>query len=265
MKPGQPVSAATTTNLLIDIRGVSKIFPTNDGTELQALRDVNLSIQKGEFISLVGPSGCGKSTLLNMIGGLLEPSHGDVLYKGNRISGPNRDVGMMFQSPVLLPWRTVLQNVMLPIEIFGWNRREHREKALEILRLVGLEGFADSYPRQLSGGMQSRVSLCRVLLYEPDVLLLDEPFGALDEFTREVMNLELLRIWEQTGKTVIFVTHNIGEAVLLSQRVVVMKPRPGEIADVIQVDLPSPRNREVMRAPAFAKFSFDVRELLGVA
>jgi NitT/TauT family transport system ATP-binding protein len=250
---------------LIEVRNVNKTFATTGGGELVALRDVSLSIERGEFVSLVGPSGCGKSTLLNMIGGLLGPSTGEISFAGREVTKPSRDVGMMFQSPVLLPWRTVLENVMLPIDVFGWKRKKYVDRAHEILDLVGLKGFADAYPAQLSGGMQSRVSLSRVLLYEPDVLLLDEPFGALDEFTREALNLELLRIWEETNKTIVFVTHNIGEAVLLSQRIVVMRPRPGEIADIIDVDLPAHRDREVMRLPEFAKLSFEVRELLGVA
>jgi len=172
---------------------------------------------------------------------------------------------MMFQTSVLFPWRTILQNVLLPVEIFGWDKKEHTPRALELLAAVGLESFATAYPAQLSGGMQQRASLARVLLYDPEVLLLDEPFGALDEFTRENMNLELLKIWTATGKTVIFVTHNINEAVFLSDRVVVMTPRPGEVARVLDVDLPRPRRLDVLKDRRFGEMAFEIRELLGVA
>ena len=249
---------------LISVQNLQKVYPT-DSQPLVALQDINLEVRQGEFLSLVGPSGCGKSTLLNIVGGLLDRSAGEVRFRDQEQSGPRREIGMMFQTAVLFAWRTVLDNVLLPVEIFGWERAKYQERALEILELVGLKGFERSYPRQLSGGMQQRVSLSRVLVYDPEVLLLDEPFGALDEFTRETMNLELLRIWSGSGKTVLFVTHNINEAVFLSDRVVVMTPRPGRIARLVEVDLPRPRQREHLKLPYFSEKVFEIRELLGVA
>ena len=249
---------------LIDIRGLDKVYETQE-QPVVALKNVDLQIHAGEFVSFVGPSGCGKSTLLNIVGGLLDRTAGQLTFNGQDQSSPRREIGMMFQTPVLFAWRTVLDNILLPIEVFHLNKNDYRRRAEELVDLVGLKGFERAYPRQLSGGMQQRVSLSRVLIYDPEVLLLDEPFGALDEFTRETMNLELLRIWSGSGKTVLFVTHNINEAVFLSDRVVVMTPRPGQIARVIEVDLPRPRAREHMRLPAFADYVFEVRELLGVA
>jgi NitT/TauT family transport system ATP-binding protein len=250
---------------LIDISNLHKVYSTPQGEPLVALQDVALEVREGEFLSFVGPSGCGKSTLLNIVGGLLDRTAGQVRFRGQEQSGPRREVGMMFQTPVLFAWRTVLDNVLLPVEIFGWDKARYRQRAFEILDLVGLNGFERSYPRQLSGGMQQRVSLSRVLVYDPEVLLLDEPFGALDEFTRETMNLELLRIWSGSGKTVLFVTHNINEAVFLSDRVVVMTPRPGRIERVVEIGLPRPRQREHLKLPYFSEKVFEIRELLGVA
>jgi NitT/TauT family transport system ATP-binding protein len=249
------------------IMAVQNLYKLYEGQEepLLALRDVSLEIGAGEFISCVGPSGCGKSTLLNILGGLLAHTSGAVWFKGQNHSEPRREIGMMFQTPVLFDWRTILDNVLLPIEILGLTKEAYRPRALELLDLVGLKGFESAYPRQLSGGMQQRAALSRVLVYDPEVLLLDEPFGALDEFTRETMNLELLRIWQNTHKTIFFVTHNINEAVFLADRVVVMTPRPGQIAKILTVDLPRPRGREVMKLPAYAEKVFEVREVLGVA
>lgn len=259
---GTPLSKSTAP--VFEVENLYKVFHTDAGA-VMALRDVNLDVRPGEFLSFVGPSGCGKSTLLNIIAGLLPASSGEVRFKGQAVEEPSRDIGMMFQTSVLFPWRTILQNVLMPVEIFGWDRKEYTPKALALLEAVGLESFVKAYPSQLSGGMQQRASLARVLLYDPEVLLLDEPFGALDEFTRENMNLELLKIWTETGKTVIFVTHNINEAVFLSDRVVVMTPRPGEIARVVDIDLPRPRRLEVMKNQRFADLVFEIRELLGVA
>ena len=242
---------------LIDISNLHKVYSTPQGEPLVALQDVALEVREGEFLSFVGPSGCGKSTLLNLVAGLDEPTSGTVEAAGRP--------ALMFQTPVLFAWRTVLDNVLLPVEIFGWDKARYRQRAFEILDLVGLNGFERSYPRQLSGGMQQRVSLSRVLVYDPEVLLLDEPFGALDEFTRETMNLELLRIWSGSGKTVLFVTHNINEAVFLSDRVVVMTPRPGRIERVVEIGLPRPRQREHLKLPYFSEKVFEIRELLGVA
>lgn len=249
---------------VLTARGISKVFPTSDGS-LAALHDFDLDVGTGEFIAIVGPSGCGKSTALNIFAGLMLPTSGRLLFRGEEHDRPRREIGMMFQSSVLLPWRTTLANVMLPAEVLGIDRDKHRQRAMEIIELVGLVGFEDSYPRQLSGGMQQRVALARLLTYEPEVLQLDEPFGALDEFTRETMNLELQRIWQATRRTVLFVTHNIVEAVFLADRVVAMTPRPGRVAGVVPVDMSRPRNRETMRTPEFNEKVFQVRELLGVA
>ncbi|HZQ73554.1 MAG TPA: ABC transporter ATP-binding protein [Burkholderiales bacterium] len=244
----------------IDVVKVGKVF-----SAVEALREVNLSIRPGEFVSFVGPSGCGKSTLLKLIGGLIEPSTGSIAVDGKAITRPRRDIGIMFQTPVLFPWRTVLENVLLPIEVFGLDPRAAADKARGILKLVGLEGRESAYPRELSGGMQQRTALSRVLLTDPPIILMDEPFGALDEFTRERMNLELLRIWQERRQTIVFVTHSIAEAVFLSDRIVVMGTAPGRVLSVIDVKLPRPRTIEVLKTPQFGSTAFEVRELLGVA
>ncbi len=247
---------------VVEARGLGKTFSIS-GSEITALQGVDLSIGKGEFISFVGPSGCGKSTFLNMVAGLLDPTSGEALIKGMRVREPSRQVGFMFQTPVLLPWRTVEQNVLMPAEVFGRKDRAMRDKARSVIEAVGLDGFVDAYPRQLSGGMQQRVALARILAYEPEVLLMDEPFGALDEFTREAMNLELMRITQPAGITVLFVTHNIGEAVFMSDRVVVMTPRPGKVSGVVDIDLPRPREIGLMQQQGFADLIFEVRGILG--
>jgi NitT/TauT family transport system ATP-binding protein len=229
------------------------------------LDDVSFSVEEHEFATLVGPSGCGKSTLLKIVGGLVERTTGEVVFKGAPVLAPRRDIGIMFQTPVLFDWRTALENVMLPAEILGLDPVRLRERALATLKLVDLEGFEDSYPGQLSGGMQQRVALSRVLVYEPDLLLMDEPFGALDEFTRERLNLEIQRIWMQRRKTILFVTHNIAEAVFLSDQVLVMTPRPGRLARIVRVPFPRPREIRLMKSPEFASLVFEIREILGVA
>src|SRR3954452_1901203 len=245
----------------IAVSGVSKVFPNG----FEALRSVSIDIRRGEFVSFVGPSGCGKSTLLKLIGGLLDPSTGDIAVAGQKVTGPRRDVGVMFQTSVLFPWRTVLENVLLPIEVFGQDRVAAAEKARGILGMVGLTGREDAYPRQLSGGMQQRAALSRVLITDPPIILMDEPFGALDEFTRERMNLELLRIWSERRQTIVFVTHSIVEAVFLSDRVVVMGTRPGRVLSVLDIPLPRPRTIKMMKSPEFAAMAFEIREHLGVA
>jgi NitT/TauT family transport system ATP-binding protein len=260
--PGDTAGAATGR---VDVEDLSKTFaPRRGGEPFEALRSVSISIEPGEFVSLVGPSGCGKSTLLKMIAGLLEPSSGRISVDGTVVSDPRRSVGLMFQTPELFPWRTVLKNVLLPIEIFGHDRDFHRRRALELLELVGLEKFTAALPRELSGGMQQRVALCRVLVSDPSVVLMDEPFGALDEFSRERLNMELLRIWEDSRKTIAFVTHNINEAVFLSDRVAVMGSAPGRVLKVVDVPLEHPRRPEIMREPAFTDCVFEVRGLLGL-
>ena len=247
---------------LIRIQGVKKTFVTREST-VNALAEVNLELGSGEFVSFVGPSGCGKSTLLNIVAGLLTATEGTVTVDGEPLNGPRRDMAFMFQSAVLLPWRSVESNVLMPAEVMGLDKEEVRPKARSILQTVGLGDFLDALPSQLSGGMQQRVSLARVLTYEPKVLLMDEPFGALDEFTREAMNIELMRIASETGITILFVTHNINEAVFLSHRTVVMSARPSRVSGVVDVPFDWPRETEVMNKPEFTDLSFRIRTMLG--
>jgi NitT/TauT family transport system ATP-binding protein len=247
----------------IDIDRVSMMFQ-GQGRTTTALADVSLSVAPGEFISLLGPSGCGKSTLLRLIGDLLRPSSGNLSVKGKTPARArkDRDYGMVFQAPVLYDWRDVTRNVQLPLEIFGVPRAERDRRAVDLLNLMGLAEFAKSYPWQLSGGMQQRVAIARALSFQPSILLMDEPFGALDEMTRERLNLELLNLWRQTGATVIFVTHSIPEAVFLSTRVVVMTPRPGKVERVIPIDLPQPRDSITREQPAFFQYLTECRACL---
>src|ERR1700755_2714774 len=224
----------------VSVRGGQKRFARG---QVQALEDIDLEIEPGEFVSLIGPSGCGKSTLLRIIGDLIQPTAGTATVNGKpaRQARIDRDYGIVFQDAVLYDWRTVSNTTALPLELARWDRRRRTDKVKEMLDLVELTGFEDHYPWQLSGGMQQRVSIARALSFDPALLLMDEPFGALDEMTRERLNMELLRIWEKAGSTVIFVTHSIPEAVFLSTRVVVMSPRPGRISKMIPIDLPQPR------------------------
>ena len=220
---------------------------------ITALKDLSLEVDIGEFVSVIGPSGCGKSTLAKVASGLLPPSGGEVLLAGTPVTAPRRDVGVVFQNPCLLPWKTVLSNVMVPVRALKLDPVASRERAFELLRLVGLEGFADNYPNELSGGMQQRVGLARGLLHDPSVLLMDEPFAALDALTREHMSAELQRIWMATRKSVIFITHSIPEAVFLSDRVVVLSNRPGRVIDDVPVNLPRPRDLDTMATPSFVE------------
>lgn len=248
---------------ILSIQSVTQRYRSRGGQgEVEALRGIDLEVGRGEFISFVGPSGCGKSTLLNIIGGLLTATRGQVMFQGEPMLAPSRDMGIMFQKPVLLPWRTVEKNVLLPAEVFDTPRDEVRDRVREAIRMVGLGEFLNALPQHLSGGMQQRVALARVLAYRPKVLLMDEPFGALDEFTREAMNLELINITKPSGITVVFVTHNIPEAIFLSDRVVVMSPRPGRILGVVDVPFPGLRTIEIMRDSRFTELAFRVRELL---
>jgi len=244
----------------VSIKGVSKQF--KGGTT--ALQDIDLEVEHGEFISLIGPSGCGKSTLLRVIGDLVSPTAGHVTVNGKTAHQArlDRDYGIVFQDAVLYDWRTVAKNIALPLELARWDRGRRTAKVKEMLELVELSGFEHHYPWQLSGGMQQRVSIARALAFEPALLLMDEPFGALDEMTRERLNLELLSIWQQLGSTVVFVTHSISEAVFLSTRVVVMSPRPGRIAGIVDIDLPYPRTVETREAPRYFELVTEVRELL---
>ncbi|MDE2858396.1 MAG: ABC transporter ATP-binding protein [Chloroflexota bacterium] len=248
----------------IAAQGINKIFNPGADEELIALQDINLNVESGEFISLIGPSGCGKSTLMRLVGDLLQPTSGKLLVNGKspRAARLDRDYGMVFQAATLYDWRSVTKNVQLPLEVMGYAKDERQKRAREMLEMVELGAFAEHYPWQLSGGMQQRVSIARALAFDPSILLMDEPFGALDEFTRERMNLELLRIWEQTGKTVIFVTHSISEAIFLSNRIVVMSPRPGRITKIVRNDLPYPRDFTTRSDPAYHNLVSEVRELL---
>lgn len=234
----------------ISIRALSKTYPSRDGC-VQALEQTSFSVKEGEFIAVVGPSGCGKSTLLKILAGLLPPSKGEAFLRGTPISGPRRDIGVVFQSPVLLPWRSILENVLLPVEVQRLGGERYQKEALGLLELVGLREFAYRYPWELSGGMQQRVAIARALIHDPAILLMDEPFGALDAMTREQMNLELQRIWLERRKTIVFITHSIPEAVFLADRVLVMSARPGCILDVVQIEIQRPRRLETMNLPEF--------------
>jgi len=245
----------------IEIEGLHKTYASRNG-RVAALADVTLSIKQNEFVTLVGPSGCGKSTLLKLIGALIRPSRGKLLFDGAPLFHPTRDVGIVFQEAVLLEWRTVLDNVMLPAEILGLDSRRSRARAMDLIALVGLGGFERRYPRELSGGMQQRVSLCRALIHDPSVLLMDEPFAALDAMTREELGFELMRIWYADKKTVIFVTHNISEAILLADRVVAMTPRPGRIARVLDVALARPRTIAMQFTETFKLHSEEIRDVI---
>ncbi len=251
-------------SVVIAAQGVNKIFNPGTDEEVIALQDINLNVDSGEFISLVGPSGCGKSTLMRLLADLLQPSSGDLLINGKspRAARLDRDYGMVFQAATLYDWRSVTKNVQLPLEVMGYAKDVRQKRAREMLEMVELSAFAEHYPWQLSGGMQQRVSIARALAFDPSILLMDEPFGALDEFTRERMNMELLRIWEQTGKTIIFVTHSISEAIFLSNRIVVMSPRPGRITKIVNNDLPYPRDFKTRGDPAYHNMVAEVRELL---
>ena len=251
----------------IRIEGLEKTYASKRG-RVTALAHVDLSIRQNEFITLVGPSGCGKSTLLKLIGALIRPSRGVLLYDGAVLTHPPRDIGVVFQEPVLLPWRNVLDNVLLPAEILRLERAKAKVRAMHLLDLVGLSGFERRFPRELSGGMQQRAALCRALLLDPPLLLMDEPFGALDAMTRDDMALELLRIWgerdlaREARKTVLFVTHSIPEAVFLSDRVVAMSPRPGRIARIVDVALPRPRTIDMEFSPQFKACSDQIRAVI---
>jgi NitT/TauT family transport system ATP-binding protein len=244
---------------LVRIAGLDKTYATKDGQSIHALKEVNLDIANGEFISIVGPSGCGKTTLLKILAGILQRTTGDVTIEGKSLKGPSAQIGVVFQAPVLLPWRTVLQNVMVPVEVQKRDRKVFEQRARTLLAMVGLTGFEGKYPSELSGGMQQRVGICRALVHDPSFLLMDEPFGALDAMTRETMNEELQRIWAEARKTILLVTHSIPEAVYLADRVVVMTPRPGRIVDVIPVDLPRPRTLAMQNTAEFGRFVARIR------
>jgi NitT/TauT family transport system ATP-binding protein len=253
--------SASEAAMKISLEGVHKAYLTSSGRTV-ALQDVNLAIAKDEFVALVGPSGCGKSTLLRIVSALIKPSKGKVALDGNSISAPSRDVGIVFQQAVLLPWRTVLDNVLLPAEILGLDMSKARDRAQQLIDMVHLTGFEKRLPNELSGGMQQRAAICRALIHSPSVLLMDEPFAALDAMTREELGFELMRIWAIEKKTIIFVTHNISEAILLADRVVAMSPRPGRISEIVEIELPRPRTLDMEFTPQFKGYSDRVRAVI---
>jgi NitT/TauT family transport system ATP-binding protein len=247
---------------VIRLDHVGKTYRTRRGDLVHALEDIDLEVGNAEFVTLVGASGCGKSTLLKLVAGLTPPTRGSIRIRDAIVREPFPDVGFVFQQPVLLPWRSVLDNVLFSVEMLGLDPRQYRKPAEDLLELTGLAGFEAKYPRELSGGMQQRVAICRALRPDPSLLLMDEPFGALDAMTREEMSLELLRIWDERRTTILFVTHSIPEAILLADRVVIMTPRPGRIARVLDVDLPRPRTMELEFDSRFKAASDMVRGLI---
>ena len=248
---------------VIKLTGVSKTFATASGERVRALENTNLAIRPSEFITVVGASGCGKTTLLRLIAGLERSTSGTIDVNGARQLGPSEQVGIVFQDPTLLPWRTVMQNVLLPVQVLKLDARAYGKRATELLETVGLRDFENKYPHELSGGMRQRVAIARALVHDPAMLLMDEPFGALDALTRDQMNLELLDIWSATKKTVLLITHSITESIFLADRVIVMSPRPGRVVEEIAIDLPRPRNLEMINNEVFGKYVRRIRELLG--
>jgi NitT/TauT family transport system ATP-binding protein len=261
-QPTLPAAGREAANApMLSIRRLTARFTSQLG-RLDALDDVTFDVERGEFVCLIGPSGCGKSTLLRLVAGLIPPDSGEVRLDGQAQRGPQRKVGLVFQQPTLLPWRTVTANVALPLELARTPANEVRERSAALLDLVGLRDFAKEYPANLSGGMAQRVAIARALCQDPDVLLLDEPFGALDALTRERMAEELLRIWERSQRTVLMVTHNVAEAALLSDRVVVLSPRPGHVTEIVSVDLPRPRVPEMLTSQALQRVARTLRAAL---
>lgn len=250
---------------ILEINDVSITFSSKRG-QVTALQGIDLDVESGEFIAIAGPSGCGKSTLLKAVAGLTIPSKGSIRLNGEAVTAPRQDIGYVFQRAALLEWRSVRGNILLQAEMRGMDMKKAQQRTDELIEMTGLTGFEKALPHELSGGMQQRVSLCRALLHEPRVLLMDEPFGALDALTREKMNIELNRIWSQTGATVLLVTHSVAEAAYLASRVVVMSPRPGQIVEEHRVDLPAQRGyAETLETPEFHRVSSRVRELLGAS
>ena len=243
----------------IVVERLVKEYRTQKGTRYLALQDVDFHVGRGEFVSVVGPSGCGKSTLLKIVAGLIPYSSGRVGVDGNPVTGPNRNVGVVFQDPLLLEWRTVFENVMVPIEVLRLPRAAYARQCEVLLQMSGLAQFAQSYPSELSGGMQQRVAICRALVFEPEILLMDEPFGALDAMTRDYMNLELLKLWERSRKTIVLITHSISEAVFLSDRVYVMSTSPGTIREIVDIELPRPRALDMTSTAEFGRYVARIR------
>ena len=258
-RDNRAASSEAARSVIIEGKAVSKTYRTRDG-DVPSLRPIDFEIADGEFVVVVGPSGCGKTTLLKMIAGLLPPSSGEIRIEGRAITKPHGDVGIVFQTSMLLPWRSVFKNVMMPVEVKRLPREKYEARAHALLKMVGLEGFENKYPWQLSGGMQQRASICRALVHDPKIVLMDEPFGALDAMTRERMNVELQRIQRETRKTVLLITHSIPEAVFLADRILVMTDRPGAIAAVYEVPLAKPRTLDMLADPAFVELSQTIRK-----
>ena len=247
---------------LIVCRALGKTYDVRIGKPVIALENLNIEIPTGELLAVVGPSGCGKSTLLRLLAGLDRKTRGQMKLGGNAIDGPRKDIGVVFQTATLLAWRTVFQNIMLPVDTLGLSRRSYHARAIQLIQMAKLEGFEKKYPWELSGGMQQRVAICRALINQPRLLLMDEPFGALDALTRESMNVELESIWLSTQQTILLITHSISEAVFLGTRVAVMSSRPGTIASVIPIDLPRPRTLDIITSPDFTDYVRRVRAVL---
>jgi NitT/TauT family transport system ATP-binding protein len=247
---------------VVAMADVSKSYETASGGTVHALSNINLEVRSGEFVSVLGASGCGKTTLLRIIAGLEGEYEGELTLRGHKGGGANRDIGIVFQDANLLPWRTILQNVLLPAQVLRLDKRSSIDRAHDLIELVGLKGFEDKYPFELSGGMRQRISIARALVHDPTVLLMDEPFGALDALTREVMNSEVLKIWDTTKKTVFMITHSISEAVFMSDRVIVMSPRPGRVVAEVDIALGRPRNIEMLSQGNFAAYTGELRRLL---
>jgi NitT/TauT family transport system ATP-binding protein len=247
---------------IIVCRELGKTYLTRAGETVVALENLNIDVSAGEFLTMVGPSGCGKTTSLRLLAGLDRKTRGHMELAGIPIDGPRRDIGIVFQTPTLLAWRTVFENIMLPIDVLGLARKSYTGRVTELIQMAGLGGFEKKYPWELSGGMQQRVAICRALVHEPRLLLMDEPFGALDALTREAMNVELEHIWLRTGQTIILITHSISEAIFLGSRVAVMTPRPGTIAEVITIDFPRPREISITTTPKFGDLTRRVRGIL---
>jgi NitT/TauT family transport system ATP-binding protein len=260
-EPPASSAAAPAARPYLEFRNLTKVYATDDGP-VRALDQISLAQRQGEFLSILGPSGCGKSTLMMIAAGLLAASNGLVVVRGQRVVAPRTDIGIIFQSPVLLEWRTALGNIMLQAEARRLDRKAAERRARELLAAVGLAGFEGKYPDELSGGMRQRVSLCRALIHNPPQLLMDEPFGALDALTRDQLVLDLQRLWNETRMTVLFITHSVAEAVFLSDRVIVMTPRPGRIDRVIDIDLPRPRTLAMRETPEFNGYNRQILDLL---
>lgn len=247
---------------IISICNLKKTYFSEKREPVEAIADISLDIEENSFVSVVGPSGCGKSTMLKILAGILSHTSGDVLIRGRKAERIGKEVGIVFQDPVLLPWRNVLQNVLLPIEVLDMDKRNHLVQAHTLIEMVGLKGFESRYPVELSGGMRQRVSIARALIHEPLLLLMDEPFGALDALTREIMNMELLRIWEESKKTIFFITHSIPEAVFLSDQVVVLSARPSRVLNVVDIHLRRPRKIEMFTSDEAGNYSNKIRALI---